>query len=361
MIRVAAVGDLMLGDSSNTVGFGVHSQYGGARLTELFAELSPRLRAADLAIGNLECPLTGRGAGQTAWARDQMRGDPADARVLREVGFTAISVANNHAMQHGDAGFAETVSALRSAGILVLGLRGEVPWHAQPVIYSHADGQSLALLAYSWRPRQYGNGPPPYAEVDEEAVLADVARARASYDGVIVSLHWGVEFVDRPSVSEVGFAHAIADVGADLVLGHHPHVVRPVERRARTVIAYSLGNCVCDMLWQEPLRRGFLLETELAPTAVSVRLTDTRVDDRYRVRLVGDSVREVQEGTVKGLEMAEYHARTSSGLRRQRVAAYSYAARNLLRFPPAILSTLFATTAANKWRSVKARLSGARS
>jgi poly-gamma-glutamate synthesis protein (capsule biosynthesis protein) len=358
MIRVAAVGDLMLGDSSNTVGFGVHSRYAGRRIGEVFEELAPRLRGADLGIGNLECPLAESGVGRTEWAQNQMRGDAAYAGALREAGFTAISVANNHAMQHGDAGFAATVTALRDAEILVLGLRGSGPWQAAPAIYRHPDGASIALLAYSWRPRQYGSGTPPYAEVDEVAVLADVARARAAHDGVIVSLHWGVEFVDQPSAHDVRFAHALADQGADLVLGHHPHVVRPVERHGTTVIAYSLGNCVCDMLWQEPLRRGILLEADLVPATSNVRLTGIRVDDRYHARLERAPIHQLRADPPPGLQTAEYEARAASGLRRQRLAAYLYAARNLLRFPPSVLSTLFVTTATNKWRSVRARLSG---
>lgn len=354
MIRVAAVGDLMLGDSSITVGFGVHSRYPGGQLEAVFRDLAPRLRAADLAIGNLECPLTAVGQGDSRWARDQMRGDVAYARVLRNAGFTALAVGNNHATQHGERVFHETVAALRDAGILVLGLRGTRPWHAEPVTFHAKTGERAALLAYSWRPRQYGTGPAPYADVDENAVLADVERARASHDAVIVSLHWGEEFIDQPSDVERRFALALVERGADALIGHHPHVVRPIERRDSAVLAYSLGNAVTDMLWMPPLREGALLEFDLTPRPSNVRVTPVRSDDRYCARL-GPTSPVDRDVAITTLDDAEYRRRGAAGLSKQRSAAYAYLARNALQYPPAVLATLVTTTASNKLRGLMRR------
>ena len=358
MIRVAAVGDLMLGDSSITVGFGVHGRYPGSKLGQLFTELAPRLRGADVAIGNLECALTSVGAGSSRWARDQMRGDEAYARVLRDAGFTAIAVANNHAVQHGEAAFDRTVAALRAAGLLVLGVRGRTPWHTEPVTYSRG-AESVALLAYSWRPRQYGSGVPPYADVVEPAVLADVARARAAHGSVVVSLHWGEEFVTQPSVSEVAFAHELAERGADLVLGHHPHVVRPLEVHGSSAIAYSLGNCVTDMVWLDRLREGVLLEANLSPRPNEVLLTRTYVDRAYRVRLDG----QVPEPTARHSDRwnsSAYRTAADEGERRQRRASYRHLLGNVLRYQPTVLGALIGTTVSNKWRAAAHRIRGTR-
>ena len=115
-------------------------------------------------------------------------------------------------------------------------------------------GVGLTFLGYSLRPRQYFTEEPLYAEGREDGILSDVRAARGESDVVIVSLHWGEEFIDRPSPDDVRLAHAIVDGGADLIIGHHPHVLRGVERRGRGWIVYSLGNFVCDMHWEEPLR-----------------------------------------------------------------------------------------------------------
>lgn len=337
----------MVGDSSTVVGFGLRSQYPGGRLMEALAGLAPRLQAADLAIGNLECPLTTVGIGGSSWARDQMRGDPEYARVLRDSGFNAVSVANNHSVQHGDAGFAATVAALREHGIAVLGLRGSSPWHARPETFTHSTGSTVALLAYSWRPRQYGSGPPPYAEFLPDAALADVTRARGSHDNVIVSLHWGEEFVPQPSLEEVSFARALAAGGADLIIGHHPHVVRPVERWERSIIAYSLGNAVTDMIWMEPLRQGLLLEATLGSDSPAADLSELRIDDSYHTYLTGTAPREPAVGVLPHTA-ASYHAASKRGIRAQRAAAYRYTAWNLHRFPPRVLAPLVWTTIRNK-------------
>jgi gamma-polyglutamate biosynthesis protein CapA len=355
MIRVAAVGDLMVGDSSTAVGFGFRSRLPGVKLSAALAGLAPRLQSADIVIGNLECPLVPVGSGPSRWAQDQMRGDPEYARVFRQAGFTAIAVANNHAVQHGASGFAATVGYLRAEGIGVIGVRGEPPWQVDPVSYTHRSGSKVAMLGYSWRPRQFGTGVPPYAEVDPPAVLADIARARATHDSVIVSLHWGEEFVSQPSQEEVGFAHALVDRGADLVLGHHPHVTRPVERRQGSVIAYSLGNALADMLWMEQLRRGLLLEVELCPRPAGVRLTELRIDDSYGSQVLTE-VNEIVDSPIAGLDANSYRAAIDAGLSAQRAALYKYTLRNLTRFPVDIVLSLIHSTARNKLESLTSRL-----
>lgn len=352
MIRVAAVGDLMVSDSSTTVGFGVRSRFPGPNLAQVFVELAPRLSAADLAIGNLEAPLIAEGKGPTRWARDQMRGDPIYARVLRDAGFTALSVANNHAVQHGESGFAETVATLEAAAILPIGVRGEAPWSCKPAIWrSHST--SVALLGYSWRPRQYGLGAPPYAEVEPAAVLADVARARSAHDFVIVSLHWGEEFVAQPSDDEVRFGRAVVDAGAALVLGHHPHVARPVERHGPGLIAYSLGNAIADMVWMEDLRTGLLLEAALERELGNATVTRIRIDNSYVARLDNGSLGPV---AVRPLSAVDYRRAAAAKLALQRRAAYWHAAVNVHRFAPGTFATLAATTVRNKLRGLATRL-----
>jgi gamma-polyglutamate biosynthesis protein CapA len=355
MTRIAAVGDIMLGDSAITVGFGMRSRYPGKSIEAVFQALSPRLQAADIAIGNLECPLTRSGIGKSRLLRDQMRGEVAYAAALKAVGFTALAIGNNHAMQHGEEGFASTVSALRAAGLEVLGLRGVGGWHCEPVVHNSEGGRTTCLLAYSWRPRQYGYGDPPYAEVNPDHVIADVKRARANHSAVIVSIHWGVEFVPLPSEPEQQFAYRLCGAGADLILGHHPHVIRPVEQHGSSFIAYSLGNCATDMLWQEELRVGLLLEARLEPRPVALGLTTLRAQDDLRVRL-GPAAAITE--AVAALNLDAYFDRSAAALRRQRMAAYKYLAANIHRYPPVVLTQLLASTFGNKIASVGSRIFG---
>jgi poly-gamma-glutamate synthesis protein (capsule biosynthesis protein) len=342
-----AVGDIMLGDSAPCVGFGFHSRYPRDASSAL-SSLTPVLQGGEVVLGNLECVLAQNGLGSTRYQSDQMRGDPEYASNLRLAGFTAMSVANNHAVQHGIAAFESTVESLERAGIRCVGLRGKDGWCAEPVVQTTRNGLKVGLLGYSWRPRQYDNAEPPYAEGDVESVVHDVERLRLSTDAVVVSLHWGEEFLELPSLEEVDAGRRIIDGGASVIVGHHPHVVRPAERYKDGIICYSLGNFLTDMIWQPALRQGAVLECKLSPAGVSaVAMSSTRVDDEFRARLDTRAPR-VEKTPVNGLAEPEYRWRVAKSIRRQRLAVYAYAARNLGRYPPAVLGELVAKTLRNK-------------
>jgi poly-gamma-glutamate synthesis protein (capsule biosynthesis protein) len=346
-----AVGDILLGDTPTCVGFGFHSRY-PRDASPAFSSLAPLLKRGEIVIGNLESVLARAGLGATRYQADEMRGDPEYASNLRLAGFTAMSIANNHAMQHGIAGFESTVRCLETAGIKCVGLRGNNAWCAEPVVQTTRNGLRVGMLGYSWRPRQYDPGDPPYAEGDVEAVVRDVARLRLSTDAVVVSLHWGDEFLNLPSVAEVAAARRIIDAGASVIVGHHPHVVRPVERYRDGVICYSLGNFVSDMIWQPALRSGAVMECRLSRGSVSdIGISAIRVDDAFRAER--DTL-PVQRGTdpIRGLAEADYRAQVARSVRRQRFAAYAYAARNIGRYPPAVLGQLVARTLRNKIHGV---------
>ncbi len=161
-VRLAAVGDLMVGDSAISVGFGFGSRYDDAAIADLALRVRPLLQGAEIAVGNLECVLSREGFRADDWRSAQMRGRPSYAAALRRAGFTHLGLANNHAMQHGTAAFEDTVALLRHAGIEPLGLAGTDGWTSRPAIFEAAD-DAVGLLAYCLRPRQYGHEIPPYA------------------------------------------------------------------------------------------------------------------------------------------------------------------------------------------------------
>src|SRR5215471_6738392 len=142
-----AVGDVMLGDSAICVGFGLRSRYESSeRLSALLEQIHSRL-VADLVIGNLETPLSETTTSATSRGRRQMRGLPSYARVLADSGFTHLSIANNHALQHGASAFEDTLAHLVDAGIRPLGVRGSDGWCCAP-IRETIRGHSIGLLAY---------------------------------------------------------------------------------------------------------------------------------------------------------------------------------------------------------------------
>ena len=351
-VTVVAVGDLQLGDSAIRAGFGFRTAYpSGDQFARALEDVRPQFADADVVFGNLECTLSEQGLVPSRWRSVQMRGHPGFAEALRATGFNVLNVANNHANQHGDAAFHETVELLRAQGISACGVRGKSPWHSEPVSLVTRDGSRVGVLGYSRRPRQFGDGTPPYAEGSDDVICADVRRLKATVPQVIVSLHWGEEFVTKPSQAEVGFAHRLFDAGASLVLGHHPHVLRPIEESPKGVVAYSLGNFVGDMVWYSDFRRGAILRCTLGDDAVAVeRVTGTFLDESFRPRLVADSLPDVVRTPIAGLDADAYGHEVRRTVRLQRLAAYRHAAVNAWRYPPKILAQLVAGTVLNKVR-----------
>jgi poly-gamma-glutamate synthesis protein (capsule biosynthesis protein) len=249
---VAAVGDIMLQEAVKDSAEAAAP--GEAGYQSLWAPVAPLLAAPDLLLANLEGPVAPRGGGP---AGPYVFNVPAEAIwALREAGFDVLAVTNNHAFDQGRAGFLETLQHLRAVGIAAAGA-GPVPDEAGP-LRLRAGGVHIALLAYASYFIGAGNACNPgekpcvkAAILDPARVVEDVRAARAGADAVVVSLHWGEEYAAEPRPEDVALAHRLAEAGAVLILGHHPHVLQRVERYRRrdggeSLIAYSLGNFISN-------------------------------------------------------------------------------------------------------------------
>lgn len=212
-------------------------RYGG---DYVFANVADTLRAADLAIGNLECPITDRNSPRHA--RVVFRCDPAAAQLMADAGIDAVSIANNHIFDQGEAGLLDTITNLQNAGMGAAGA-GLVPEAAMQPWTAERNGIRFCFLAFA---EPFLVSAPGAASATVENVTRAVADAARQCDIVIVSFHWGLEFSHFAAQEQKALARAAADAGADLVFGHHPHVLQPHETIGKTLAAYSLGNFVFD-------------------------------------------------------------------------------------------------------------------
>ena len=236
-VRIAAVGDIMLGGTA-----GPEMQKYGYDYP--FERTQSLLKQAQIVFGNLEGPLTEGGA--TATPKKYVFRSPPDkvAPALARAGFNIVSLANNHSLDYGPQGLEDTRSALEKAGIQGVGA-GRNLAEARAPVYMVKGGATVAFLAYSLTfPEEFWAGPdkPGTAFGHEQDVRADVTAARQTADIVVVSFHWGQEGKTELRDYQVQLAHAAIDAGASAVLGHHPHILQAVERYQDGVILYSLGN-----------------------------------------------------------------------------------------------------------------------
>jgi len=235
-ISIVAVGDLLLGGSaSQTVrlkGFAYP-----------FLGTMETIRQADIALANLEAPLTSRGVKHPD-KQFTFRVPPAAADEIRQAGFDLMTLANNHMGDFGEQGVLDTITALEEAGLGFTGAGRDLKQARTPHVIT-IDGTSFAFLAYSNTfPESF------YAKKDKpgtapgyfDQVAADIRRASRQYDVVIVSFHWGGERLNEPKNYQVELGHIAIDSGAKVVIGHHPHVLQGAERYHGGVIYYSLGN-----------------------------------------------------------------------------------------------------------------------
>ena len=247
LVEVMAVGDVMLGR-------------GVAAQSEPLAGVTPWLRTADLAIGNLECVVTEQTVARPGSYR--LRCPPQSPVMLRRAGFDLLGLANNHALDFDLAGLADTVSRLAAAGLNPLGAGPGAQAADQPMLLD-TDGLRLAFLAFNTvpdpddKPGVDAGGWTP-AGWDRGAAVAAVAAARAQADAVIVMMHWGREYEVRADPAQRSAARALLEAGAVLVIGYHPHVVQDTEVYEQGFVAYSLGNLVFDQE-QGETRQGLAL------------------------------------------------------------------------------------------------------
>lgn len=270
------------------------------------ALVAGRLAAADLTLGNLESPIGLQGEpipGKQIW----FRADPAAVTTLTHAGFDLLSVANNHALDYDLENFAETLALLRQAGIDPVGGGAHLDAARRPVIREVAGLRFVFLgysqfthLAYSWEyPLRFAATADRagVAPLDEALLAEDIPRARALADAVVVTVHWGVEGQDHPAPGQVRLARRMVDLGADLVLGHHPHAVQGFEVYNGGFIAYSMGNFIMDDESLGPRHReSMLLEFTWYPGGGrTVRVTPAWITDFRPALLEGPAALEALE------------------------------------------------------------------
>ena len=238
-VRLAAVGDVTFGDGVLTA-IRAH----GARYP--WRSVAPVLRSADLTVANLEGAVSTRGS---PWPGKQytFRGPPYALRAAASfAGVDVVSLANNHSLDYGRTAFRDTIRHAKRFGLAPVGGGADLRRARRPALFVRGNLR-VAILGFSdVRPLGFdaGTDRPGTTPAFPEYIRADVGAARRLADVVVAYFHWGVERATTPNARQRSLAQVALDAGAHVVLGAHPHVLQPIERTRRRLVAWSLGNFV---------------------------------------------------------------------------------------------------------------------
>lgn len=254
-ITVIAVGDMYLGGRAAPF----IEKYGYGYLFEPTRDI---LADGDLVIANLESPLT---LSKDILMEKEyiLKADPEAAKGIKDAFIGVATLANNHIMDFGQTGLRDTERALDRFGILHTGAGENLMEARMPAIYE-VKGVKIAVLAYSNTfPKEFyaKKGSPGTAPGYAKYVKKDVRAARGLADIVIVSFHWSADRLKDPKEYQVNLAHLAIDSGAQLVIGHHPHVIQGVESYKGGLIFYSLGNFIFGF-YSSPDTEGMVARVE---------------------------------------------------------------------------------------------------
>ena len=258
-IIIFAVGDIML---NRGVEYMIEKE-GKGDFKFPFLKIAEDLQKPDILFGNLEGPISNKG--RKVGSIYSFRMNPKVIEGLKYAGFDVLSLANNHMFDYERVALEDTMRILKESGIdyAGAGFDEEETFSAK---IKRIKNTKVGFLAYTdlgpenWRVGEKKSGIAWIDEKNIKKIKEDIKNAKQRVDILFVSLHSGYEYSFDPTVFQVEFSKACIDAGADIVLGHHPHVIQKIEKFKDGWIVYSLGNFVFDQGFSEETMKGLLLE-----------------------------------------------------------------------------------------------------
>lgn len=258
VFKIIFTGDIMLDRGVKAA----INNYGEGDYSFPFLKIADYLKGADLTIGNLEGPISDKG--NNVGSIYSFRADPMAAIGLSFAGYDLVGLANNHMFDYTVQALEDTLSRLKKEGIEYVGAGLSKEQALEAKIFTLSDGTKIAFLAFtnlgpkSWAAQEESTG---LAWLDQENLESSIAKAKDKADIVAVMFHWGEEYQKKSNNEQKRFARLAVDFGADLIVGHHPHVAQEIEQYKGKYIAYSLGNFVFDQSFSKETMEGLILET----------------------------------------------------------------------------------------------------
>lgn len=247
------VGDMML---TRGVGTSVKNNFEND-FNKLFENI-PEIKDADILFGNLEGPISD--VGNNVGSKYSFRMDPAILPAIKNAGFDILSFANNHVGDWNVTAFKDTLLRLEKENILKTGA-GINKIEAETPTIIEKNGVKFGFLGFSdvgpeWIEAKENN--PGILLANDPLIREIIKKAKAQSDVLIISIHWGEEYKTVHNARQESLAHMAIDNGADLIIGHHPHVMQDITTYKDKPIVYSLGNFIFDQYFSKNTMKGML-------------------------------------------------------------------------------------------------------
>ena len=241
-ITITLTGDILLDR-------GVRKHIESTDINHLFApEIDSVFHSSDYVIGNLECPATH--IKSPAFKKFVFRAEPEWLQTLQKHGFTHLNLANNHSVDQGRRGLADTFHQIEKYGMIPIGAGENMQQAAQPILIDNSirpiyiiASQRLPLENFAYLPDQFSISQEPWDSLLNRVQMLRQAQP-TSY--IIVSLHWGWEHQTTPTITQRQEAHQLIDAGANALVCHHTHTLQTIEEYRGCPIYYSIGNFIFD-------------------------------------------------------------------------------------------------------------------
>ncbi len=256
-VSILFLGDMMFDRS-------VRVKAGSIGYEAIFGSATTTIQNHDLTIANLEGPVTNfqsklvNSSGK-AISGFQFTFDEKVAPALKNVGIDIVSLANNHTDNFGQAGLDQTRKNLSENNLKYFGS----PTNNPEYMATTTCVNNICIGVIGWHEFSYKN---------ENQVLSKIQEMRPSVDYLVIYPHWGTEYALTPNKKQVGLAHAWIDAGADVIVGHHPHVIQSVEVYKDKYIFYSLGNFIFDQYFSFNTTHGIGVSAEVYKDKVEYKV-----------------------------------------------------------------------------------------
>ena len=326
-ISMSVIGDIMCHNSQYTDAY--NSSTDTYDFSYVFENIKQYINPADIAIGNLETTFAGKERGYSNYPT--FNSPEQLATNLKDLGLDVLCTANNHSLDTGYSGLSSTLKFLDEAGISHMGTY-DSETSQNEILFKDVNGIKIAFLAYT-----YGtNGIPvpkdkPYCInlIDKNLILKHLELAKEQNpDLICVNMHWGVEYKTKQNSEQEELADFLFQNGVDIILGSHPHVLQPMEKKTITLedgttkdcfVIYSLGNFISGQ-YQDNTRNSVILNIECTKSGETNKTTIDSVSyvpiymykssssktQKYKVLDIEKSIENYENGTDKSIGESTY-------------------------------------------------------